>query len=89
MKLGTIEAKPGEKAYGFFQTGETHGQFPAHIPLHIVNGAADGPTLVVQAGDQRTGNRAVADPAACRQGARPGANPRNADHGTADEYLGL
>jgi predicted deacylase len=50
MKLGTIEAKPGEKAYGFFQTGETHGQFPAHIPLHIVNGAADGPTLVVQAG---------------------------------------
>ncbi len=50
MKLGTVEAKRGEKAYGFFQTGETHGQFPAHIPLHIVNGAADGPTLVVQAG---------------------------------------
>ena len=50
MKIGTIEAAPGSKAYGFFQIGQTHGRFPAHIPLHIVNGAADGPTLVVQAG---------------------------------------
>ena len=50
MKLGNIEAGPGEKAYGFFQTGETHGRFPVHIPLHIVNGANEGPTLVVQAG---------------------------------------
>ena len=50
MKLGNIEAAPGEKAYGFFKTGETHGRFPVHIPLHIVNGANDGPTLVVQAG---------------------------------------
>jgi len=50
MKLGNIEAAPGEKAYGYFKTGETHGRFPVHIPLHIVNGAEDGPTLVVQAG---------------------------------------
>jgi uncharacterized protein len=50
MKIGTIEARPGEKAYGFYKTGETHGRFPVHIPLHIVRGAADGPTLVVQAG---------------------------------------
>ena len=50
MKLGNIEAAAGEKTYGFFKTGETHGRFPVHIPLHIVNGAADGPTLVVQAG---------------------------------------
>ncbi|MCY3574450.1 MAG: succinylglutamate desuccinylase/aspartoacylase family protein [Chloroflexota bacterium] len=50
MKLGNIEAAPGSKAYGRFQAGVTHGQFPAHIPLHIVNGAGDGPTLVVQAG---------------------------------------
>ena len=28
----------------------THGQFPAHIPLHIVNGAQEGATLVVHAG---------------------------------------
>lgn len=50
MKLGNIQAAAGEKAYGFFEVGETHGRFPAHIPLHIVNGAAAGPTLVVQAG---------------------------------------
>ena len=50
MKIGNIEAAAGEKAYGFFQAGETHGRFPVHIPLHIVNGANDGPTLVVQAG---------------------------------------
>lgn len=50
MKIGNIEAKPGEKVYSFFQIGETHGRFPVHIPLHIVNGADDGPTLVVQAG---------------------------------------
>ena len=50
MKLGNIEAAAGSKAFGSFLTGETHGQFPAHIPLHIVNGAAAGPTLVVQAG---------------------------------------
>ena len=50
MKIGTIEARPGEKSYGLFEIGETHGRFSAHIPLHIVNGASDGPTLVVQAG---------------------------------------
>lgn len=50
MKIGTIEAAAGEKTYGFFKTGETHGRFPVEIPLHIVRGASDGPTLVVQAG---------------------------------------
>ena len=50
MRIGNIEAAPGSKAFGAFLTGTTHGQFPAHIPLHIVNGAADGPTLVAQAG---------------------------------------
>ena len=50
MKIGNIEAAAGQKTYGFFKAGETHGRFPAHIPLHIVNGAAEGPTLVVQAG---------------------------------------
>ncbi|MEM6280912.1 MAG: succinylglutamate desuccinylase/aspartoacylase family protein [Chloroflexota bacterium] len=50
MKIGTIEAGAGEKAYGQFKTGETHGRFPVHIPLHIINGAQDGPTLVVQSG---------------------------------------
>lgn len=50
MKIGNIEATPGTKAYGFYKTGETHGRFPVQIPLHIINGASDGPTLVIQAG---------------------------------------
>lgn len=50
MRIGNIEAARGEKTYGFFKTGETHGRFPVHIPLHLVVGAADGPMLVVQAG---------------------------------------
>ena len=50
MRIGTIEANRGEKSYGFFKIGETHGRFPAHIPLHIVAGADDGPMLVAQAG---------------------------------------
>lgn len=50
MKIGAVEAKQGEKTYGFFKTGETHGRFPVHIPLHLVAGAQDGPLLVAQAG---------------------------------------
>ncbi|MCY4020270.1 MAG: succinylglutamate desuccinylase/aspartoacylase family protein [Chloroflexi bacterium] len=50
MRIGNIEAARGEKTYGFFKTGETHGRFPVHIPLHLVAGASDGPMLVVQAG---------------------------------------
>ena len=50
MKIGSIQAKPGQSAFGFFSIGETHGQFPIHIPLHLVVGAQPGPTLVAQAG---------------------------------------
>lgn len=50
MKIGNIQAAPGEKTYGFYKIGATHGRFPVHIPLHLVVGAGDGPTLVVHAG---------------------------------------
>lgn len=50
MKIGTIEAGAGQKAFGFLTAGETHGGFSAQIPLHIVCGASDGPVLLVQAG---------------------------------------
>ncbi len=50
MKIGNIQASPGERAFGFFSIGVTHGRFPIHIPLHLIVGAQSGPTLVVQAG---------------------------------------
>ena len=50
MKIGNIQANQGERAFGFFSIGVTHGRFPIHIPLHLLVGAEDGPTLVVQAG---------------------------------------
>jgi predicted deacylase len=50
MKIGTIEAHAGSKAFGEFKTGETHGRFPVTIPLHLIVGATPGPLLVIQAG---------------------------------------
>lgn len=50
MKIGAIEAKQGEKAFGFLKAVETHGRFDVHVPLHIVEGASRGPVLLVQAG---------------------------------------
>lgn len=50
MKIGTLEAQPGQKVFGFFAPLETHGRFPVHLPLHIVRGSRAGPTLLVQAG---------------------------------------
>lgn len=50
MKIGQIEAKKGEKAFGFLEATRSHALFPAHIPLHIISGVKAGPTLLVQAG---------------------------------------
>jgi predicted deacylase len=50
MRIGVLSVVPGEKAFGFLGAGESRGRFPAHVPLHIVRGTSDGPTLVVQAG---------------------------------------
>lgn len=50
MKIGTVEAQAGSKAYGTFKSGETHGRFDVHIPMHLVVGSQPGPILVIQAG---------------------------------------
>jgi predicted deacylase len=50
MKIGSIEAPKGQKAFGRFKTGVTHADFSVDIPLHIIHGAGDGPVLLVQAG---------------------------------------
>ena len=41
MKIDSIEAKKGSKAFGFFETGVTHRRFSANIPfvkLKVKNG---------------------------------------------------
>ncbi|MGQ0569715.1 MAG: succinylglutamate desuccinylase/aspartoacylase family protein [Armatimonadota bacterium] len=50
MKIGTVDVRQGEKAFGAIQGPQTRGQVPVHIPLHVVNGRRRGPVLVVQAG---------------------------------------
>ncbi len=47
MKIGTAESKPGEIAYGVITVGYTMGRFPIEIPVVIVEGNEDGPTLAV------------------------------------------
>jgi predicted deacylase len=50
MTIGTITTKPGQKAFGVLEGPVTRGGFPVQIPLHVVRGRTDGPTLLVQAG---------------------------------------
>ena len=50
MKIGNIVANKGEKTFGSLHGCKTHGRFDVHIPLHIVQGASEGPVLLVQAG---------------------------------------
>jgi predicted deacylase len=50
MRIGTLEAGPGANVFGRLKAAETHGRFSVDVPLHLVRGAGDGPTLVIQAG---------------------------------------
>ncbi len=47
MRIRDIEAKPGERAFGYLEASKTKSQVPVHIPVNILNGAHDGPTLLV------------------------------------------
>ncbi len=47
MKIGTAESKTGEITYGVITVGYTMGRFPIEIPIVIVEGVEDGPTLAV------------------------------------------
>jgi hypothetical protein len=56
--LGTASAAPGEVDTGRLQVGETRDGGEFGLPVAVVNGAADGPTLYVQAvsdGDELNG----------------------------------
>lgn len=53
VAIRDIAAEPGERARGWLTIGETAGG-PVRIPLVIVNGTTDGPTLCLTAGVHAT-----------------------------------
>jgi hypothetical protein len=58
ITLGTARASPGETDTGRLEVGEMRDGSPVRLPVAVVNGAADGPTLYVQAvsdGDELNG----------------------------------
>jgi len=48
MRIGTIEAKPGEHAFGYLEVAKGRSGISADIPVHIFEGSEPGPTLLVQ-----------------------------------------
>ena len=62
MKIGDIEAKKGERAFGYLTVDETRGRLPVQIPVNILCGEEDGPTLLVNAaihGEENIGTVAI------------------------------
>jgi len=58
ITLGTASAAPGEAATGRLEVGETRDGSPVRLPVAVVNGAADGKRLYLQAvsdGDELNG----------------------------------
>jgi len=56
--LGTASAAPGETDTGRLRVGETRDGSPARLPVAVINGAASGKTLYIQAasdGDELNG----------------------------------
>lgn len=50
LEFGTAQAAPGETATGRLHAGETRDGAAFGLPVAAVNGAAEGPTLYIQAG---------------------------------------
>lgn len=49
LKVGDVTANPGELKFGSLGHVELPDSTKVHIPVMVMNGAADGPTLIVQA----------------------------------------
>lgn len=49
MQIGTARAEAGQRAFGHIEVGETLSRIPVTIPVNVVNGTGDGPTLAVTA----------------------------------------
>jgi uncharacterized protein len=62
MKIGHLECKPGERVFGYLTADETRGRIPVQIPVNILRGVEDGPTLLVDAalhGEENIGTVAI------------------------------
>jgi predicted deacylase len=62
MNIGGIECGRGERAFGYMQVDETRGRLPVSIPINILRGLEDGPTLLVDAalhGEENIGTVAI------------------------------
>ena len=58
MKVGTVSAEPGAKAFGSLTVGELNDGSPVNMPVILVNGVKPGPTLYLGAavhGNELTG----------------------------------
>ncbi|MBM3450206.1 MAG: hypothetical protein FJX78_04375 [Armatimonadetes bacterium] len=48
MRVGDVEAGPGQHAYGFVRVAAGRSGLAADVPVHLIAGAAPGPVLLVQ-----------------------------------------
>lgn len=48
MRIGRIEANPGEHAFGYLEVAKSRSGLGPDIPVHLFVGAEPGPTLLVQ-----------------------------------------
>lgn len=48
MKVGNLEAKPGEHIFGYLKTVASRSGLSPDIPVHLFAGTQPGPTLLVQ-----------------------------------------
>jgi len=62
MKIGNIEYRRGERVFAYLETDRTASEIPVSIPVNILCGPEDGPTLVVDAaihGNENVGSVAL------------------------------
>ena len=48
IEIGSVSVKKGEKANGIFKIGELPDASPLNVPVMVVNGTGEGPTLWIQ-----------------------------------------
>lgn len=48
MKVGNLEARPGEHVFGYLKTAASRSGLSPDIPIHLFAGSEPGPTLLVQ-----------------------------------------